>query len=70
VSQILPASRVPRGHVLLHAVGETGLLGGGDGGARVGDCALEAVLVDFLWGEKNGELVCGFGIVGEALARL
>jgi hypothetical protein len=48
VSQVLPASSVPRGHVLLHAVGETGLLGGRDGRAGVGDCALEAVLVDFL----------------------
>lgn len=48
VSQVLPASRVPRRHVLLHAVCESGLLGRRDGRARVGDGALEAVLVDFL----------------------
>ena len=51
VSQVLPASRVPRRHVLLHAVCEGGLLGRRDGRAGVGDGALEAVLVDFLqWG--------------------
>lgn len=48
MSQVLPASRVPRRHVLLHAVCESGLLGRRDGRARVGDRALEAVLVDFL----------------------
>ena len=48
VSQVLPASRVPRRHVLLHAVCESGLLGRRDGRAGVGDRALEAVLVDFL----------------------
>lgn len=48
VSQVLPASGVPRRHVLLHAVCEGGLLGGRDGRAGVGDGALEAVLVDFL----------------------
>jgi hypothetical protein len=50
MSQVLPASRVPRSHVLLHAICESGLLGGRDGRARVGDGALEAVLVDFLGG--------------------
>ena len=51
VSQVLSASRVPRRHVLLHAVCESGLLGRRDGRAGVGDGALEAVLVDFLqWG--------------------
>ena len=49
VSQVLPASRVPRRHVLLHTVCEGGLLGRRDGRAGVGDGALEAVLVDFLW---------------------
>jgi hypothetical protein len=48
VSQILPASSVPRSHVLLHAVVEIGRLCGRDGRAGVGDRALEAVLVDFL----------------------
>ena len=48
VPQVLPARRVPRRHVLLHAVCESGLLGRRDGRARVGDRALEAVLVDFL----------------------
>ena len=48
MSQVLPASRVPRRHVLLHAVCESDLLGRRDGGAGVGDGALEAVLVDFL----------------------
>jgi hypothetical protein len=48
MSQVLPASRVPRRHVLLHAVCESGLLGRGNRRAGVGDRALEAVFVDFL----------------------
>lgn len=46
--QILPRHRVPRRHVLLHAVGIAGLLARGEGGAGFRDAALEAVLVEFL----------------------
>ena len=47
--QVLPASRVPRRHVLLHAVGVAGRFAGGKRGAGRGDAAVEAVFVEFLF---------------------
>ena len=43
------ADLVPRRHVLLHALGEAGLLAARQGRARFRDALLEAVLVDFLF---------------------
>lgn len=48
MAQVLPASSVPGGHVLLHAVGVAGRLAGREGRAGRGNAALEAVLVEFL----------------------
>lgn len=48
MGQVLPASRVPSSHVLLHAVGVASLLAGGEGRAGRGHAALEAVFVEFL----------------------
>jgi hypothetical protein len=45
---VLPANRIPARHVLLHTGAETALFAAGDGRARFGDAALEAVFVDFL----------------------
>jgi hypothetical protein len=59
MSQVLPTGRVPRRHVLLHAVCETRLLGGRDGRAGVGDRTLEAVLVDFLYQRGKGRRKLG-----------
>ena len=39
---------VPRRHVLLHALGQARLLAAGEGGARLGDAAFEALFVDVL----------------------
>ena len=46
--QVLPARRVPRRHVLLHAVGVAGRFARGERGAGRGDAAVEAVFVEFL----------------------
>jgi hypothetical protein len=46
--QVLPARRVPRRHVLLHAVGVAGRFTRGQGGAGGRDAAVEAVFVEFL----------------------
>jgi hypothetical protein len=46
--QVLPARRVPRRHVLLHAVGVAGRFARGQGGAGGRDAAVEAVFVEFL----------------------
>ena len=48
VRQVLPAGRVPRRHVLLHAVGVAGRFAGGKRGAGSGDAAVEAMFVEFL----------------------
>ena len=48
VRQVLPASRVPRRHVLLHAVGVAGRFAGGERRAGGGDAAVKAVFVEFL----------------------
>lgn len=42
------AGDVPHGDVLVHAVGQIGLLLGGEGGTGVRDTCFETVLVDFL----------------------
>jgi hypothetical protein len=48
VRQVLPARRVPRRHVLLHAVGVAGRFARRQGGAGGRDAAVEAVFVEFL----------------------
>jgi hypothetical protein len=52
--QVLPASGVPRRHVLLHAVGVAGRFAGRERGAGGRDAAVEAVLVEFLGEYKSG----------------
>ena len=48
VRQVLPARRVPRRHVLLHAVGVAGRFARRQGGAGGRDAAVETVFVEFL----------------------
>ena len=49
LGDVLPADNVPGSHVLLHALGEAGLLALGQRGAGLRHAALEAVLVQFLY---------------------
>jgi hypothetical protein len=48
VRQVLPAGRVPRRHVLLHAVGVASRFARRERGAGGGDAAVEAMFVEFL----------------------
>lgn len=50
---VAPADGVPEGDVLLHALRETAVFGGGERCARVGDAGFEAVFVDFLRAGKT-----------------
>ena len=45
---VATADGVPEGDVLLHALRETGVFGGGERCTGVGDAGFEAVFVDFL----------------------
>ncbi len=57
--QVLLADRVPAIHILVHAIRITRRFRGGEGGARLGDAALEAVLVDFLCARMSEMRVVG-----------
>jgi len=53
MAQVLLADRIPTIHILVHAVGIARRLRGGEGGAGLGNAALEAVFVDFLCARKS-----------------
>lgn len=65
VRQVLPAGRVPRRHVLLHAVGVASRFAGRERGAGGGDAAVEAVFVEFLSGSKCQNTVQKLIALGE-----
>ena len=48
-ADVLLADCVPCAHVLFHACAHAALLASREGGTRLGDAALEAVLIEFLW---------------------
>jgi hypothetical protein len=50
---VAPADGVPERDILLHALRETAVFGGGERCAGVGDAGFEAVFVDFLQAERS-----------------